>query len=93
MLGKTVTKKRILFKNTHGNTLSNAPNDKYNFLKILNFRSAIILQVLFHFRGRRRLFPFNNVLFKQEISNDIILLCVDYGIAPRLEKMKAERNK
>ena len=63
------------------------------FLKILNFRSTIILQVLFHFRGRRRLFPFNNVLFKQEISNDIILLCVDYDIAPRLEKIKAERNK
>ena len=62
------------------------------FLKISNFRSTIILQFLFHFRGRRRLFPFNNVLFKQEISN-IILLCVDYDIAPRLEKIKAERNK
>ena len=63
------------------------------FLKISNFRSTIILQFLFHFRGRRRLFRFNNVLFKQEISNDIILLRVDYDIAPRLEKIKAERNK
>ena len=51
-----------------------------------SFRSAIILKFLFNFRRRRRLFRFNGVLFTQEISNEIMLLCVGYDVALRLEK-------
>ena len=39
---------------------------------------------MFHFRGRRRLFPLNGVLFTQEILNETILLCMDYDVALEL---------
>ena len=54
--------------------------------QIYGFRFTILLQFLFHFRGRSRPFPFNGVLFIQEIPNEIILLCMDYDVALRLEK-------
>ena len=59
---------------------------KKNYFHIFLFRSTIIPQFLFHFRGWRRIFPSNGVLFTQEILNEIILLCMDYDIALRLEK-------
>ena len=34
-------------------------------------------------------FPFNSILFKQEIPNEIILLFMDYDIALRLEKTES----
>ena len=41
---------------------------------------------MFNFRGCRRFVSFNGVLFTQEIPNEIILLCMDYGAAHKLEK-------
>ena len=42
--------------------------------------------MLFHFGGRCCLFPFNDVLFTQQIPNDMILLCMDYDVTLRLGK-------
>ena len=50
------------------------------------------LRFLFHFVGRRRLFPFNGVVFTQEISNEIILLCMDYDVGLRLEKTESRKK-
>ena len=50
---------------------------KKNYFRVFLFRSTIIPQFLFHFRGWRRIFPSNGVLFTQ-ILNEIILLCMDY---------------
>ena len=47
------------------------------------------IEFLFYFRGWRRLFPFNGVLFAQEVRNEIILLCMDYDVAIRLEKTES----
>ena len=41
---------------------------------------------LFYFRGRRCLILLHGVSFTYEIPNEIILLCIDYDIALRLEK-------
>ena len=49
----------------------------------------MILQFLFHFKGGRRLFPFNGICFIQEIPNEIMLLCMDYEVALRLEKTES----
>ena len=37
-------------------------------------------------------FGFNVVSFKQEIPNEIILLCLDYGAALRLEKIEKSKE-
>ena len=47
-----------------------------------------MLQYLFHFRGRKRLLLFND-LFAQEIPKDLILLCIDYDVAFRLENVES----
>ena len=44
---------------------------------------------MFHFRDRRRLIVFNGVLlFILEIPSEVILLCIDYDVAFRLENNK-----
>ena len=58
---------------------------------IFVFRYTVILQSLFQFRRRRRLFSLNGILFTQEIPNEIILLCIDYHVGKK--KLKLERNK
>ena len=70
----------------HENTRHTIPWKKINFFVDISFRFTIILQFWFHFRGRRRFFPFNGVLFTQKISNEFILLCMDYSVALRLDK-------
>ena len=57
------------------------------------FRSPISLLFLLHIRGWGCLILLNSVLFILEIPNEIILLCMDYDAALRLERMKAERSK
>ena len=47
---------------------------------------------MFHFRGWRRIFPSNGVLFTQ-ILNEIILLCMDYDTALRLEKSEGLKKE
>ena len=37
-------------------------------------------------------FPFNGVLFTQEIPNELILLGMGYGVILRLEKKKSWKN-
>ena len=69
-------------------TLSNLR--KITSFQIYSICSTIILKFLFHFRGRRRLFPFNGVLFTQEIiqlfnPNEMIQLCME-----NTKKMKTE---
>ena len=54
--------------------------------KIISFE---IPKFLCHFRGSRRLFPFNGVLFTQEIQYKIIPLCMDYDVAFRLGKTRS----
>ena len=56
---------------------------KITSFQIFIFHSSIILQFLFHFRCQRRLFPFNGVLFTQEIRKALIMR---YDLALRLEK-------
>ena len=55
------------------------------------FLSTITFQSLFHFKGRRRLLLFNGVLFAQKILNKLILLCMDYDVALRLENVKSQK--
>ena len=55
------------------------------------FLCTITFQFLFHFRGRRRLLLFNGVLFSQEISKELILLCMDYDVALRLENVESQK--
>ena len=51
----------------------------------------MIFKFLFDFRVQRRLFPFNGVLFTQEIPNEIIPLCMDHDAVLRLEKKVISR--
>ena len=69
-----------MHKNTHHVVLCK----RNSFLSI--FRSPVPFLFLFYFRGRRCLILLNGVLFTDEIPNEIILLCIDYGVALRLEK-------
>ena len=48
-------------------------------------------QFLFLFRGRRRLFLSNGVLFAQEIAKELIVLCMDYDVALRLENVESQK--
>ena len=50
-----------------------------------------IFQFLLHLRGRRRLLLFNGVLFVQEIPMELILLCMDYDVALRLENVESQK--
>ena len=64
----------------------------YDIRKTVSFQthiffSTITLQLLFHFRGPRRLL-FNDVLLAQEITKELILLCMDFEVAFRLENVK-----
>ena len=61
------------------------------FFLIYIFLSTITLQSLIHFKGRRRLLLFNGVLFAQKILNKLILLCMDYDVALRLENVKSQK--
>ena len=61
--------------------------------QINSFSSTIILDFLFNFRGRSRLFPFKGVLFTQEIPNEINLLCLDCDVALRLEKTESWKEE
>ena len=47
---------------------------------------------MFHFSDRRCLFPFNGVLFTREIPKEIIILCIDYDVALRLEKAESQKK-
>ena len=47
----------------------------------------------FHFRGGTRLFLFNGIVFAQEIPKKLILLCIDYDVALRLENFESQKNK
>ena len=55
------------------------------------FLSTITFQFLFHFRGQRRLLLFNGVLFAQEILKELILLCMDYDVAFKLENVGSQK--
>ena len=68
---------------------------------IYALHSTIIFQFLFCFRGLRHLL-FNGVLFVNSkvskyvnsyllILKEIILLCMDYGIALRLENVESQK--
>ena len=48
-------------------------------------------QFFFHLRGRRPVFMVNVVLFGQEISKEIILLCMDYDITLRFENVESQK--
>ena len=54
------------------------------------FLSTITFQFLFHFRGWRHLFLFNGILFAPEIPKELILLCMDYDIALKLENVETQ---
>ena len=47
----------------------------------------------FHFRGGTRYFLFNGIVFAQEIPKKLILLCIDYDVALRLENFESQKNK
>ena len=57
------------------------------------FLSTITFQFLFHFRGQRHLLLFNDTLFAQEISKELILLCMDYDRALRLENVESQKQE
>ena len=65
-------------------TLSHARKVTSFYLYI--FCSPVPLLFLFQFRGQRCLILLNGVLFIWDILNKIILLCMDYVVALRLEK-------
>ena len=65
---------------------------KNSFLLNIYFLSTITCQLLFRFRGRSRLLPFNGVLFAQEIPKELILLCMDYDVALRLENVRKSQK-
>ena len=73
----------------HENTRHTILWKKINFFVNISSRFTIILQLWFHFRGRRRFFLFNGVLFTQKISTEFILLCMDYSVALRLDKTES----
>ena len=52
---------------------------------------TITPQFLFHFTGRRRLVLCNGVLFAQKIPKELILLCMDYDVALRLENVEIQK--
>ena len=55
------------------------------------FLSTITFQFLFHSTGRMRVLHFNGVLFTQEIPKELILLCMDYDVALRLENVESQK--
>ena len=63
------------------------------YIYIYLFLSTITFQLLFHFRGRRLLFLFNGVLFPQKILKELILLCMDYDVALRLENVESQKEE
>ena len=48
-------------------------------------------QFLFHFEGRQRLLLFNGVLSAQQNPKELILLCMDYDEALRLENVESQK--
>ena len=56
---------------------------------IYTFLSAITFQFLLHFRGRKHLPIFNDVLFAQEFPEKLILLWMNYDAALRLKNVES----
>ena len=58
-------------------------------LEVCIFCSPVPLLYVFQFRGRRCLIFLNGVLFTEETPNELILFCMDYDEAFRLEKAES----
>ena len=67
------------------------PYKKNCFFLNIYFSFYHNILVFIHFRGRRPLLLFNGILFAQEILRVVILLCVDYDVAPWLENVKSQK--
>ena len=84
-------KKVTLF--LHKKTHYTFPRKKSYFFLSIHFSLSSTTSVFVSLRGRGCIILRNDVLFTKEISNEIMLLCMDYEVAFRLEKTKAERSK
>ena len=84
----------FLQKQPFADVLHNRKNSCKKNCSLLNiyFLSTITCQFLFHFRGRRRLLPFNGAFFAQEVPKELILLCMDYDVALRLENVRKSQK-
>ena len=49
------------------------------------------ISVFIHVRGWRHLLLFNGVWFAQEIPKELILLCMDYDVALRLQNVEYQK--
>ena len=76
----------ILYENNH----YIAPFTKNCFFLNI-FLCTITFQFLFHFRGQRHLLLFNGILFAKEIPKELILLCMNYDVALRLENVESQK--
>ena len=77
----------ILYENNHYIT----SYKKNCFFLNIYFSFYDKFQFLFHFKAQSRILLFNGVLFVPEIPKELILLCLYYDVALRLENAESQK--